>query len=173
MIAAHNIGKSTTALRLLRAGCAFLADGMALMKRTDSGLIVGGYPVGEVKLRDDVLAWFPEYPGETVRVREHDKTIVDLRAAHPGHIIESLIAPSTIHLCFVERHDGRETRAAAMDAAVALEHLSANTVYWDEAARLAHNTAVLHHLLRTAHLHRLHIGTDADGIVAAMKQLTN
>jgi hypothetical protein len=60
-----------------------------------------------------------------------------------------------------------------MDAAVALEHLSANTVYWDEAGRLAHNTAVLHHLLRAAHLHRLHIGADADGIVATMRRLVD
>nr|MBI2905901.1 hypothetical protein [Chloroflexota bacterium] len=68
MVAPHNAGKSTTALRLMRAGHTFLADGMALLKTDGPGLLVGGYPIGEVKLRDDVLALFPEYTGDAVQV---------------------------------------------------------------------------------------------------------
>src|SRR3990172_8551804 len=114
MVATHNVGKSTTALRLVRAGYTFLADGMALLKCDGETAIVGGYPIGEVKLRDDVLASFPEYAGETVRVREQDKTIIDLRVAHPDRVAESLVSPSSIHMCFIERQSspGPPLRAA-------------------------------------------------------------
>ncbi|HLF26103.1 MAG TPA: hypothetical protein VJG32_07195 [Anaerolineae bacterium] len=173
MVAAHNTGKSTTALHLLRAGYVFLSDGMALLRQDTGRWIVGGYPIGEVKLRDDVLAWFPEYSGETTRVREQQKTIVDLRAAHPNRVAEALIAPAQIHLCFVERRDRSDTQLTPADRADAAQMLSANTVFWNESAQLEHNTATLHHLLQTASLHRLFLGADPDGISTALNQLTN
>jgi len=171
LVATHNTGKSTTALRLTRAGYLFLADGMAVLRKDEGRLIVGGYPIGEVKLRDDVLAWFPEYTGEAVRVREQQKTIVNLRAAHPDRIVESLIAPSSIHVCFIERHTAPQTYVDAIDVAEAIQILSANTVFWDDASKLEHNTATLHYLLRTAGLHRLRLGSDPDGILAAIDDL--
>jgi hypothetical protein len=126
-----------------------------------------------VKLRDDVLASFPEYAGEAARVREHTKTIVDLRVAHPDRVAESLITPSAIHLCFVERRDGLTTRTEPIGAQEAATIVASNTVYWHEAAYLKHNTATLHHLLRTAHLHRLQLGADPDGIRAAIDLLNS
>jgi len=172
MIATHNVGKSTSALHLTRAGCAFLADGMALLRRRGETLVVGGYPIGEVKLRDDVLNGFPEYAGEAVRVREHQKTIVDLRAVHPERVVESLIEPKSIQLCFVERGAGTRAHLAPVGAAEAARALSANTVYWNDAAKLEHNTATLQHLLRVAGLHRLQLGSDPGSLVEAIGQLT-
>jgi len=171
MVAPHNTGKSTTALHLLRAGYHFLADGMALLKLRDGHLVIGGYPIGEVKLRDDVLAAFPEYAGEAVKVREHRKTVVDLRLAHPKGLVGALVVPDKIHLCFVERVDGAESRVAPLESAAARELLKANTVYWDYPSRLAHNSAALTHLLGIAHLHRLQIGSDPDKIISVMESL--
>jgi hypothetical protein len=173
MVATHNAGKSTTALRLARAGYAFLADGMAVMQAREGQLVFGGYPLGEVKLRGDVLGWFPEYDGEAVRVREQHKTIVDMRAAHPGRVVESLVAPRSIHLCFVERAATLDTRIEPMSVAEAIPLLAANTVYWDDPARLEHNSATLHHLLRVAHLHRVRLGSDPDRLADAFNQLSN
>ena len=182
LVATHNAGKSTTALRLTRAGYTFLADGMAVLRlrqpptgaqREPAGgpFVVGGYPIGEVKLRDDVLAWFPEYAGAAVR--EQQKTIVNLRAVHPDRLAESLIMPASIQVCFVARHAQPRTRIAPIDVTEALPILAANTVYWNDASQLEHNTAALHHLLHTANLHRLHLGSDPDDIIAAIDQLTN
>jgi len=171
MVATHNAGKSTTALRLARAGYTFLADGMALLKMKEGNWIVGGYPIGEVKLRHDVLEWFPEYSGQAVQVREHQKTIVDLRSAHPDRTVESLLTPESIHLCFVERQEGSHSHVAPIDAAEAAQIVSANTVYWHTSEYMAHNSDTLHHLLQTASLHRLRIGSDPDSIVAAFNQL--
>lgn len=173
LIAPPNSGKSTTALHLLRAGYTFLADGMVLLRPPEAGegFQIGGYPIGEVKLRDDVLALFPEYGGQQVRVREDRKTVVDLRPAHPDRLAERLASPAAIRLCFVERGGAARTEIAPLSAAEARPILAANTVFWDEPARLAHNTAALSRLLRAADLCRLRIGTDPAGLVAAVDEL--
>lgn len=175
MVAPHNVGKSTTALRLLRAGYSFLADGMVLIKERDDekgrGGLVGGYPIGEVKLRDDVLALFPEYAGESVQVREHRKTVVNLRQAHPGQLVEGVFRPSAIHICLVERSPDNASRLTPLTAQDALPTLAANTVFWDEPPRLAHNTVVLDQLTQTAQFYRLSIGTDTQSLLVAMESL--
>lgn len=171
LVAPHNVGKSTTALRLLRAGYSFLADGMVMLKENDTGWRVGGYPIGEVKLRDDVLALFPEYAGEAVQVREHRKTVVNLRQTHPGQLVEAVIQPSAIHVCLVERSVDEASRLTSLTAHDALPSLAANTVFWDEPHRLAHNTATLRQLMQTAQVHRLSIGTDTQSLLSAMESL--
>jgi hypothetical protein len=171
MIAPHNTGKSTTALHLLRAGYIFLADGMALLRQQEQQFIAGGYPIGEVKLRDDVLSLFPDYSGEAVKVREQRKTVVNLRVAHPGQLAETLFTPAAIQLCMVERRETGQTELVPLSPAEALPVLAANTVFWDEAPRLTHNTAIVQALLETAALYRLKIGSDQAGIVSALNRL--
>ncbi|GAB4456177.1 MAG: hypothetical protein Fur0044_50160 [Anaerolineae bacterium] len=172
MVAPHNTGKSTTALRLLRAGYIFLADGMALLRQNGKGFVAGGYPIGEVKLRDDVLALFSNYGGEAVQVREQRKTVVNLRAVHTDRLAETLFMPQQIHLCLVERSSNTQTEIAPLSPAEAEPVLAANSVFWDEPARLAHNTAALHVLLESAGLYRLKIGTEPEGIVQTIAKLT-
>lgn len=172
MIAPHNTGKSTTALHLLRAGYTFLADGMALLRYDESGFVVGGYPTGEVKLRDDVLQMFDGYSGPAVRVREQHKTVVDLRQTHPNRLAETLIRPASIYLCFVERSRTARTWLEPLPVAKALARLAGNTVYWDEPLQLQHNSDVLRKLIRIARLYYLKIGTDIPGIIATIDKLT-
>jgi len=171
MIAPHNVGKSTTALRLLRAGFIFLADGMVLLHQAGTGFQVGGYPIGEVKLRDDVLNLFPEYTGQAVRVREQRKTVIDLRAAHPQQLVDSLIEPGRIQLCFVERAQSARTCVARLSPAEVIPAVAANTVYWDEPSNLAHNSAILQGLIQTAELYRLEIGAGAEGLISTLTKL--
>jgi len=172
MIAPHNTGKSTTALHLLRAGYHFLADGMVLLRQTEDGFMIGGYPIGEVKLRDDVLAMFPEYSGQSVQVREHQKTVVDLRQTHPDRLAETLLNPASIHLCFVERADSSQTRVASLTPAQAQPLLVENTVFWDEPQHLESNSVTLQNFIRVAKLYRLRLGSDSTGIIATINKLT-
>jgi hypothetical protein len=171
MIAPHNTGKSTTALRLLRAGYHFLADGMALIRPDEAGLTVGGYPLGEVKLRDDVLALFPAYRGRPVRVREQRKTVVDLRGVHPEQVVDSLLRPERIQLCFMGRGESTRTEVTGLSRAEALARLPANTVYWAEPAQLQPNSVALQALLDRAELYRLQIGSDEADLLATVDGL--
>ena len=172
MVAPHNTGKSTTALRLLRAGYFFLADGMALFQSQAGCFKVGGYPVGEVKLRDDILALLPDYRGEAVNGREQRKTVVNLRAIHPDRLVEQVVVPSSVQLCFIERDVAdRPTQVKPLTVAEALPRLAANTVYWHEAQQLAHNTAALHALLEQAELYQVRVNGRLDDIVTTLDQL--
>ena len=172
LIGPHNAGKSTAALRLTRAGYAFLADGMVLLKVRNNRLVVGGYPVGEVKLRDDMLALFPDYANKQEQAREHTKTIVDLRDAHPDRLAESLFVPPSVVLCFVERGAHKFSDVAPLTPEAALDAVAANTVYWNYPAQLAHNTDTLHYLLRHASLYRLTLGADPIELISTVDGLT-
>lgn len=172
LVGHHNMGKSTTALRLTRAGFPFLADGMVLVKNRGSRLVAGGYPIGEVKLRDDVLALFPEYAGQRVHVREHTKTVVDLRAVHPDRLAEALIVPNHIHLCFVARGSTTTSTLESVSIAQAQELVAPQTVFWNDAPNLENNSAILSQLLRTASLHRLTLGSDPVQLVEAIGGLS-
>ena len=171
LIAPHNTGKSTTALHLLRTGYHFLADGMLLFRQRGDDFIIGGYPIGEVKLRDDVLALFPDYTGEAVWVREQRKTVVDLRAAHSKRLVETMIIPAAIQLCFVERSGTAQTKLTPLSPIEIWPLLLANTVYWDESPRLAHNQAALEALVQQAGLYHLALGTDVTEIGQTLTQI--
>lgn len=163
----HNSGKSTSALRLLRAGWRFLADGMLLIQPRAGEWAAAGYPVGEVKLRDDMLAAFPEYTGR----REQGKTVIDLRAAAPAGVVAATCRPRRLHLCWVERGRGPATRLAPLEPAAARAAVAAHTVYWDEAPRLLGNSRILNQLLGAAGCHRLTLGSELGGLLAALEAL--
>ena len=171
LIAPHNTGKSTTALRLLRAGHAFLADGMVLLRITEAGkFIVGGYPIGEVKIRDDMLAEFPEYSGPTVSLREQRKTVVNLRAAHPDQLAEELFEPEQIHLVFMERSSEPNSTAAPLELEDTLKRLGQNTLYWDKADRLEGNSVVLEQLAHSAQSRQLIMGTESAALIRTIEE---
>ena len=171
MIAAHNTGKSTTAFRLLRAGFPFLADGMALLRRVGRGFEIGGYPIGEVKLRDDVLDTFPDYKGQQVQVREQSKTVVDLGLAHSADVVTSTIQPDEISLCFLTRKGKAASTLEEIFPEEAQALLSGNSVYWDEPARVAHNQTVLQALVEQASLYRVWLGQDVARLAAVFAKL--
>ncbi|MBI5052525.1 MAG: hypothetical protein HZB52_04580 [Chloroflexi bacterium] len=164
MVAPHNVGKSTTAFKLLRSGNKFLADGMILLKEADGGLAVGGYPVGEVKLRDDVIGLFPEYRG----ARESGKTVIDLRTVHADHLVTDVFTPKSICLCLVER--GARTNLTRIKNQEAAPTLAANTVFWDHESNLKNNSRILNRLLQVARCYRLVLGDD-DQIFSVMETL--
>ncbi len=171
MIAPHNTGKSTTALHLLRAGYTFLADGMALFRAEEGNIIVGGYPIGEVKLRDDVLEMFSIYSGKSVQVREQQKTVVDLRTDHLEQLAETVAQPTSFHLCFLQRANTSQSQLRPISFDHALSKLTDNTIFWNQPAELIYNSRVLTQLLKLAHCHQLVLGTDLAHIIATIAGL--
>src|SRR5215208_445659 len=53
--APHGTGKSTTALRLLLNGCQLVSDSQIYLAERDGAKWMGGFPVGRIKLRTDML----------------------------------------------------------------------------------------------------------------------
>ncbi|MFQ5408205.1 MAG: hypothetical protein ACE5FI_07275 [Anaerolineales bacterium] len=171
LIAPHNTGKSTTALRLVRAGWRFLTDSMVLFQQSRGRRTFGGYPVNEVKLRDDVLALFPEYGGARVSVREHEKTLVNLRAAHAGSVIDEVFAPERTTLCFVAHGDDAGSRVESLPAQEVLPLLAENTAYWDEPERFALHAARLEQLAQSVPACCLIMGHDPEALMRTLETL--
>ena len=170
LVGPHGAGKSTTALDLTRAGYRFVADGMVLFRFEDNDLIAGGWPIGEVKLRDDMASRFPEYGGRRVMVRGRPKNVVDLLEAAPDRTWAETIRPENTDLVCVEL--GNEERSQLDPAAQdhVLDVLSANTVYWDDPSRLEANFQALTRLTNAARTFRLRIGKpggDVGNLLAA------
>ena len=114
----------------------------------------------------------PEYSGPAVRVREHQKTVVNLRDPHPEQVATTLVSPKAIYLCFVKQAGSPQTHIAKLSANEVIPLLANNTVYWDESAQLINNSNTLNNLIRVANLYQLSIGSDVAGIIAAIDELT-
>jgi hypothetical protein len=97
--------------------------------------------------------------------------VANLRETHPDGLVETLIKPASIQLCFVERNEAAQTRVTDLSRAEALPLLATNTVFWDEASSLKHNSQALQALLRVAKLYRLQIGTSITDIVGVIDTL--
>ena len=86
-------------------------------------------------------------------------------------LVETVASPSKIHLCLVERSGGVQTRVEPLPAEQLWPRLMANTVYWDEPARLAHHIDAVQALLPVAGLHRLQLGTNVAGLESTLDRL--
>jgi hypothetical protein len=132
-----------------------------------------GYPVGEVKLRMDVLDAFPELrgAGRAVLVREDAKMIFNLREAMPDRVLESSVMPKAIVLCLLARHDAARTEVEPISAEIALTGLWPDAAHYDDRQVLAGNLASLRTLLAHARCYRLTIGRDPGQIIQTIEQL--
>ena len=91
--APHGTGKSTTALRLLLNGYQLLSDSQIYLAEREGELWMGGFPVGRIKLRADMLPLFPAMAAETKTepVRNEIKHRVDLMRADPESVRQQMI----------------------------------------------------------------------------------
>lgn len=132
-----------------------------------------GYPVGEVKLRMDVLDAFPELrgAGRAVLVREDAKMIFNLREAMPDRVVETGVVPEEIVLCLLARHDAAGTLVEPIAFEIALAGLWPDAAHYDDRQVLAGNLAALRTLLGQARCYRLTIGHDPDQIIRTIEKL--
>jgi hypothetical protein len=171
--APHNSGKSTTAFRLARCGYRLLSDGMTYIRSTTGRLELLGYPTGEVKLRLDMVAEFPDLQGEGEErlVREDKKMVVNLLKVAPEQVLTQSIFPGEIVLCLLERGEGAETFVERIDFESARLALFPEITHYDESRVIRSNLAAVETLLRQARLYRLRLGSNAAGMIAQVERL--
>ncbi len=197
LIAPHNTGKSTTAFRLAMNGYQLLSDGMTYVRphpfpplfanaENDQGqfknanggglgrgLELLGYPIGEVKLRMDMLKEFPQIKkhGRKTLVREDAKMVFNLREAMPDRMCEDSIWPQEIVVCLLERVNSHKTVADPIDRSAALNDLLPNSSHLTNVSLLTNNLNSIEQLLDRARCYRLKIGSDVTGILKAIENL--
>jgi len=168
--ATHNSGKSTTAFRLALAGYDFLSDGMTYVRAGEGGLELLGYPVGEVKLRLDMIDKFPILQGHgmDVMVREDKKVVFNLRRLLPGRVLEGPLRPTRIILCLVERTGNPHTRLERIDPQAALPELWPEMTHLDAPEVMQANLRAVYALLEQAQAYRMYLGHDENHILETL-----
>jgi hypothetical protein len=114
LLAPHNHGKSTTALRLTMAGYAFVSDSQIYVMPGEAGLELAGFPVGRVKLRSDMAGRFPEFEAllRAEQIRQETKYVLDLHRLNPAWVCDTTFTPDQIDLCLLRRNGHQQTTFA-------------------------------------------------------------
>ncbi len=171
LLAPHNSGKSTTALRLALAGFRLISDSMVFVAPGSRALL--GFPVGRIQLRADMVPAFPGLaPLLTPRaVRDETKHGIDLRRLDPGLVQARSAAPARVTLCLLRRGGRAETRVTPASDDEMWAAVLRNSLYYDRDEVWARNLDALAPLLTGARAVHLAIGREPAGIVAAAEGL--
>jgi hypothetical protein len=173
LMAPHNSGKSTTALRLAMAGYRLLSDSMIFLSTRQGEVQLLGFPVGKVKLRQDMLSAFPHLQPLLLpeHVRYEIKFSLDLRRFDPDLVYETAIRPSAIDLCLLERSGDAHSSLKPAERETVMEAIVANSLFYDTETVWRRNLALIGRLLERTRFHHLTIGRSSAGIVAAVAGL--
>lgn len=170
LLAPHNTGKSTTALRLALAGFPLLTDSMVFV---DEAGYLHGYPVGLVKLRGDMVSQFPQLRPflQSEIVRQETKYRVDLRSVGGEYVQETAVRPSRIVLCLLSRHDKPETVIEDVSETAVIQAILQNSLYVDQPYVWQQNVMNLQRLLVGETAVSLKLGEEPEQLLGTIEKL--
>jgi hypothetical protein len=171
--APHGTGKSTTALRLLLNGYQLVSDSQIYLAERDGALWIGGFPIGRIRLRTDVLPLFPALAAQTQPepVRNETKHRVDLRRVDPALTRREMIQVPHVEFCLLERWDKSESKIEPLSEDELWAEIMVNSLHYDTPELWSENLHRVDLLLSKANLHRLRIGTSEADIIKTVNQL--
>jgi len=171
--APHGTGKSTTALRLLLNGYKLLSDSMVYIGERDDELWMGGFPVGRIKLRADMLPLFPALAAEAEAeaVRNETKHRVELKRVDSAMAYPHMIRIRRVEYCLLGRWNKSESRIEPLTEDELWREIMVNSLHYDTRDMWNENLRRIELMLRHAKLHRLQIGTSEDGIIKTVNSL--
>ena len=171
--APHGTGKSTTALRLLLNGYQLLSDSQIYLGERDGEVWMGGFPVGRIKLRADMLPFFPAMAvaSRAEPVRNEIKHRVDLMRVDPEAAVRQMIPIKRLEYCLLERWEKPESQMEPLSEDEVWPEIMVNSLHYDTPELWEENLRRVDRMLRKANLHRLRIGTSEEGILKTVNQL--
>ena len=169
----HNSGKSTTALRLALAGYPLLSDSMIFVASDGDRPQLLGFPVGRIKLRQDMVSAFPEVQALLApeMVRGETKHSFDLRQFDPMLVCEEVAVPADIDLCLLSRGSGSHTRLAPASRQAVESTVMENSLFYDTRHVWRRNLTSLERLVDAAQWHHLVIGSHPEQLLSAVRGL--
>lgn len=166
LLAGHNIGKSTTALRLALAGFRFMSDSQIYIG-PGTPLQLTGFPIGRAKLRRDMLPHFPQIESmlQAEAVRQETKYTFNLRLLGSQFVQEAAIVPAGITLYLLSRHNQSQTVIRPAGRAEAEQAARQHGTHWDNPAIWKKHLAQIDRFLdQTTHYH-IQIGSDPTHLI--------
>jgi hypothetical protein len=174
LMAPHNSGKSTTALRLALAGhFSLLTDSMVYVAGSEAGLQLTGFPVGRGKLRRDMLPAFPELAGRLTpeHVRDETKYILDLRTFNPDLVFEEALNPQQVDWCLLSRTDRTNSTVRPATEAEAWDSIMVNSLHYDERGIWEENLRKIEPLVKMARFWHLELGRNGKDVEEVMRAM--
>lgn len=171
--APHGTGKSTTALRLLFNGYRLLSDSQIYVGERGDEVWLGGFPVGRIKLRADMLQHFPALAAEAEPepVRNETKHRVELKRVDHALAYRQMIPIRRVEYCLMERWDQSESTIEALTEDELWREIMVNSLHYDTPGIWNENLRRVDLLLKHANLHRLRIGTSEEEIIKTVNGL--
>jgi hypothetical protein len=171
--APHGAGKSTTALRLLLNGYQLLSDSQIYLAERDERLWIGGFPMGRIRLREDMLPQFPALAAETQTeaVRNETKHRLDLMRVDPALTRQEMIRVERVEFCLLERWDRTESSLEPIAEEELWTEIMVNSLHYDTPELWNESLRKVDLLLRKATLHRLRIGISEAEILKTVNEL--
>jgi hypothetical protein len=171
--APHGAGKSTTALRLLLNGYQLLSDSMVYIRDRGEALWMGGFPIGRIKLRPDILPLFPALAARAQKepVRSETKHRIDLKRTNPEMTHDRMIQISHVEYCLLERWDRSESRVQTLSEEELWPEIMVNSLHYDSSELWIQNLRCIEKMLKYARLHRLRIGSSEAEIIKTVNGL--
>ena len=171
--APHGTGKSTTALRLLLNGYQLLSDSQIYLTERDGALWMGGFPIGRIRLREDMLPHFPALAAgaQVEPVRNETKHRVDLMRVDASLTRQEMIQVQRVEFCMLERWDAVESHIEPLSKDELWAEIMVNSLHYDTPELWKENLRHVNLLLRKARLHRLRIGTSEVEILKTVNGL--
>jgi hypothetical protein len=171
--APHGTGKSTTALRLLLNGYQLLSDSQIYIGERKNELWMGGFPVGRIKLRADMLPLFPALAAKAEKepVRNETKHRVELKRVDPAMAYPQMIPIRRVEYCLLERGGKSESKIEPLTEDELWPEIMVNSLHYDPPEMWNENLRRIELLLKHANLHRLRIGTSEDDIIKTVNGL--
>ena len=162
LMAPHGSGKSTTALHLLLNGNAVLTDSMVYVTMRKDRLQLTGFPVGRIKLRQDMLPLFPQVPSFLSReqVRGETKYTLDLKRFAPDQVCRQALSPAKMVLCLMKRHDQAESYFEEATAKSVWQSVMHNSLHFDSYPIWQSNLELIAEVVRRADSYNLIVGTN-------------
>ena len=176
LMAPHNSGKSTTALRLILAGYGLVSDSMIHVvpeREAGEGPLLAGFPTRRIKLRADMLDAFAALRPHTrpERVREETKYVLDVARLDPARVVTDAVRPSRATLCLLSRTEQAATTWRPATSEEIAAAVVSNSLFYDTAGVWRRNLAAIDRLLARTRGYHLAIGRDPQQLVAAVEQL--
>jgi hypothetical protein len=173
LMAPHSTGKSTTALRLLLNGYKLLSDSMVYVGEHAGALWMGGFPVGRIKLRKDMLAHFPALAAnaQVEPVRDETKHRLELDRLDPERTCRDMVRVDEVEFCLLERWAESDTHVEPLGPDELWPEIMLNSLHYDTLELWQENLHKIGLLLEHAQLHRLRIGTSESRIIRTIDQL--
>ena len=173
LMAPHGGGKSTTALHLLLKGNAVLTDSMVFVTMRKNTLQLTGFPVGRIKLRQDMLPLFPQVRPflSSEQVRGETKYTLDLKLFAPDQVCTQALSPARLVLCLMKRHDQAESFFEEARPESVWESVMHNSLHFDTLPIWQSNLELIAEVVQRARWYHLFVGTDPQQLVRAVNAI--